>query len=307
MTEAGPAIRARNLGKAFAGRRILDGVSLDVARGEVVALLGPNGAGKTTTVEILEGYRTPDSGEVEVLGAVPWRGDRAWRARIGLMLQEGGVDPRLTPTEALALYGAFHAQPRDVDELLDLVGLRTVAGTRYRRLSGGERQRLSLALALVGRPEVLFLDEPTAGMDPRARAETRSMIRSLAAEGSAVLLTTHDLGDVERCSDRVAILDRGRIVAEGPPGELAGGGGLRLRLSTPLPAADLAARLGGVTVREVDGWLLVLHADPSPELVAAIAGWAAERDILIAELRAGGATLEERYLELTGDREVAVG
>jgi ABC-2 type transport system ATP-binding protein len=222
------------------------------------------------------------------------------------MLQEGGVDPRLTPAEAVALYGAFHAQPRGVDELLDLVGLRAVAGTRYRRLSGGERQRLGLALALVGRPEVLFLDEPTAGMDPRARAETRSLIRTLAANGAAVLLTTHDLGDVERCADRVAILHGGRIVAEGLPGELAGGAGLRLRPATPLPAADLAGRLGGVHVRERDGWLLV-DAEPSPELVASIAGWASSRGVLITELRAAGASLEDRYLELTGDREVAVG
>ncbi len=306
MTGAGPAIVARDLGKAFAGRRILDGVSLAVARGEVVALLGPNGAGKTTTVEILEGFRAPDSGGAEVLGAVPWRGDRAWRARIGLMLQDGGVDPRLSPAEALSLYGAFHASRRGVDELLDVVGLRTVAGTRYRRLSGGERQRLGLALALVGRPEVLFLDEPTAGMDPRARAETRSLIRSLAAEGTAVLLTTHDLGDVERCADRVAILDRGRIVAEGPPEGLAGGAGLRVRLSATRAAANLATRLGGVPVRERDAWLLV-EADPSPELVAAIAAWAADQRVLITELRAGGATLEERYLELTGDRDVAAG
>jgi ABC-2 type transport system ATP-binding protein len=303
VTDAGPAIRARDLLKAYAGRRVLDGVSLDVARGEVVALLGPNGAGKTTAVEILEGYRAPDGGSVEVLGIVPSRGDRAWRARIGLMLQDGGIDPRLTPREAIALYGAFYSAPRGVDELLDLVGLREVAGTRYRRLSGGERQRLSLALALIGRPEVLFLDEPTAGMDPRGRADSRELVRSLAGDGTAVLLTTHDLGDVERCADRVTILDRGRVVADGRPADLAGAG-LRLRLSAAVPLDGLVARLARATVRERDGWLLV-DAPPTPELVAAVVTWAAEVGVLVPELHAGEASLEDRYLQLTGDHDVA--
>ena len=312
------AIQARGLRKAYGPRDVLAGVDLEVRRGETVALLGPNGAGKTTTVEILEGYRRADAGEVRVLGADPASAARAWRARIGLMLQDGGLDPRVTPREALSLYAAFHRAPRDVDELLDLVGLRDVSGTRYRRLSGGERQRVGLALALVGRPEVLFLDEPTAGMDPAAKAATRALLQELRAAGTTTLLTTHDLRDVELLADRVAILDRGRIVAAGTPTHIAGGGRPRLRatFATPPDAAGLGAALGnrwpGATVSaaaatsgaaagsiEIDG----VPVDPA--VIVAVAAWAAEQGLLIVELRSGAPSLEDRYLELTGDRAVA--
>ena len=309
MTSTEPVVRARGLVKTYAGRRVLDGVDLDVARGEVLALLGPNGAGKTTTVEILEGYRSTDAGEVSVLGTDPARGGRAWRARVGLMLQGGGVDPRLSPAEALALYGAFHAEPRGVAELLDLVGLRDVARTRYRRLSGGERQRLGLAIALAGRPELLFLDEPTAGMDPAARAATRSLILELAGGGTTILMTTHDLGDVELCADRVAILVRGRVVADGSPAQLAGaGGGLQIRaggLSAEALERSLAGRWPAAHASVgPGGWVTVDGADADPALISAVAGWAAESGVLITELRTGASSLEERYLELTGDPEV---
>ena len=311
MTASGSAVRARGLVKTYAGRGVLDGVSLDLARGEVLALLGPNGAGKTTTVEILEGYRTADAGEVSVLGVDPARGGRAWRARIGLMLQDGGIDPRLSVAEAIALYGAFHRSPRDTGELLDTVGLRDVAQTRYRRLSGGERQRLGLAIALVGRPALLFLDEPTAGMDPAARAATRSLIRGLATEGAAILMTTHDLGDVERCADRVAILARGRIVAEGTPrGLTIGTTALRLRFDgdadMPALAALLAARWPGATVSPLDaGWVGLAGVPREPAVVSLVATWAASTGVLITSLQAEAGSLEERYLTLTGDPEVA--
>jgi len=212
--DAGAAVRAdaavvvQDLTKRYGDRTVLDGVSLSVAAGELVALLGPNGAGKTTTVEIIEGYRRADGGTVRVLGHDPVRGGRALRARVGLMLQGGGIDPRAAPRETLVQYGRFHADARDAEELLDLVGLRAVARTRYRRLSGGERQRLGLALALVGQPEVLVLDEPTAGMDPEGRAATRAIVADLRASGVAILLTSHDLGDVER-GDRYAGWARG--------------------------------------------------------------------------------------------------
>lgn len=219
MTAA--AIEVAGLVKRYGGRTVVDGVDLAVAPGEIVALLGPNGAGKTTTIEIIEGYRSPDAGSVRVLGSEPNRGGRAVRARVGLMLQEGGFDIRTRPGETIRQYASFHADPRDPEALLELVGLRTVAATPYRRLSGGERQRLSLAVALVGRPEVLLLDEPTAGMDPEARAITRELIVSLRAEGIAILLTSHDLVDVERLADRIAVLVDGRIVASGPLGEVA--------------------------------------------------------------------------------------
>jgi ABC-2 type transport system ATP-binding protein len=312
---AAAAVRATGLVKSYGGRRVLDGLDLVIRRGELVALLGPNGAGKTTTVEILEGYRRADAGEVEVLGTDPTVGGPAWRARVGLMLQGGGVDPRVTPREALALFSRFHAAPRDVDELLDLVGLRDVAGTRYRRLSGGERQRLALALALVGRPEVLFLDEPTAGMDPHAKAATRSLLRELRDTGATILLTTHDLADVERVADRVAILNGGRLVADGKPAEIAAGGddqpALEIRFAAPIDAEALGRALVSrwplavVGADAADPAAVLVHGvSPDPSLVAAVAGWAAQEGALIAELHAGSGGLEARYLALTGDREI---
>jgi len=294
-------------------------VTFAVDRGEIVALLGPNGAGKTTTVEIVEGYRTADEGDVTVLGVAPGRAGRDQRARVGLMLQGGGgIDPRLTAREAVGLFARFHAAPMPVDEALDAVGLTGDAAvrTRYRRLSGGERQRVALAVALVGRPEVAILDEPTAGMDVEARATTRALLRALRDLGAAILLTSHDLTDVERVADRIAILDRGRVVAVGTPAELASGAAptIRFRVGSELSdaeRADLAASLGRpVTVeREAGpgdrgaGEYRIAGAEPTPALVAGVAAWFERRGRLIAELRTSGATLEQRYLELTGAEE----
>ncbi len=242
-----PAVVVDGLVKRYGERTVLDGVSLSVAAGELVALLGPNGAGKTTTVEIIEGYRRADGGRTSVLGQDPATGGPGLRARVGLMLQDGGIDPRARPRETLRQYGGFHADPRDADELLDLVGLRTVADTRYRRLSGGERQRLGFALALVGRPEVVILDEPTAGMDPEARVTIRSVIAELRDAGVAILLTSHDLTDVERLADRIVVLDDGRVVASGTPAELAAGAiaRLRFRLDRPLDEGGCREPGGG--------------------------------------------------------------
>ena len=306
------AVSASDLRKGYGGRPVLAGVTFDVRPGELFALLGPNGAGKTTTVEILEGYRRADAGTVRVLGLDPARDGRRLRPRIGLMLQEGGIDPRTTPREALRLYARFYRDADDPDRLLEAVDLGTVAGTRYRRLSGGERQRLGLALALIGRPELLVLDEPTAGMDPAAKQATRERIRSLRASGTTILMTTHELGDVERLADHVAVLDRGRIVASGTPAELTGAGAprVRFRLSAAPTAPDAAgmpvaigagpgARLvpaGPGNQYELTG----LDRPPDPRLVATLAAWCAERGLLLAELRVGAASLEERYLELVG-------
>jgi ABC-2 type transport system ATP-binding protein len=310
------AVAVDGLTKRYGDRLVLDGVSLAVSRGELVAVLGPNGAGKTTTVEIVEGYRQADGGTVRVLGQDPWSGGRGLRARVGLMLQGGGIDPRAQPRETLVQYGRFHADPRDPDELLDLVGLRAVARTRYRRLSGGERQRLALALALVGRPEVLVLDEPTAGMDPEGRAATRAIVADLRAAGVAILLTSHDLGDVERMADRVCVLREGRIVAFGTPAALAGGvqPRLRFRLDRPVIGTDLV-QLGERLARATPDAILVVEADgaqycvdgvaPDPGLVAALAGWCADAGRLIVESRTVGATLEEAYLELVGGTDGA--
>jgi ABC-2 type transport system ATP-binding protein len=309
---ADPAVVIDGLVKRYGERTVLDGVSLSIAAGEVVALLGPNGAGKTTTVEIVEGYRRADGGMVRVLGMEPASGGPLLRARVGLMLQGGGIDPRAQPRETLVQYGRFHADPRDPDELLDLVGLRAVARTRFRRLSGGERQRLGLALALVGRPEVVILDEPTAGMDPEGRAATRAIVAGLRDEGVAILLTSHDLTDVERMADRVCILDRGRIVASGTPGGLAAGARprLRFRLDRPLDPEGLAslglglgaASSGATLTAEPDaGYYRVDGVEPDARLVAALAAWCATSDRLIREMRTTGGTLEDVYLELVGD------
>ena len=307
---ADPAIVLEGLVKRYGARTVLDGVSIEVAAGELLALLGPNGAGKTTTVEIIEGYRRADGGRVRVLGVDQASGGRALRARVGLMLQGGGIDPRAQPRETLVQYGRFHADPRDPDELLELVGLQGVARTRFRRLSGGERQRLGLALALVGRPEVVILDEPTAGMDPEGRAATRAIVAGLRDAGAAILLTSHDLTDVERMADRVCILDGGRIVATGTPGTLAAGARprLRFRLERPLDAAAMAALAaalrancpGAVLGAEPDaGFYRVDGVTPDAGLIAALAGWCAGAGQLIRELRTTGGTLEEVYLELT--------
>ena len=312
-----PAIEVLGLRKRYGARTVLDGIDLRVDGGEVVALLGPNGAGKTTAVEIIEGYRAGDGGSVRVLGIDPRRGGPTLRARVGLMLQDGGLDPRSTARDVLRLYGAFFEGGRDSEALLELVGLRDVARTRIRRLSGGERQRLSLALALTGEPEVLILDEPTAGMDPEAKRSTRGLIAELRARGRAILLTTHDLADVERLADRVAILHGGHVVAEGTPGDLAGGAEprVRFRLAAPASEKDLealgpwlrrAALDAAVVALPSEGRaaFLVEGAAANPALVAAVAWWAADRSISIVELQAGTATLEDRYLELTGDRDV---
>jgi ABC-2 type transport system ATP-binding protein len=315
-------IEIAGLRKAYAGRSVLDGVDLVVKPGEIVALLGPNGAGKTTTVEIAEGYRRPDAGTVRVLGGEPHRGGPGLRARVGLMLQGGaGLEPRATPRDLVKLYAAFHDGARRPAELIEQVGLAALAGTRVRRLSGGERQRLSLALALVGEPEVLILDEPTAGMDPEARRATRELVAGLRDEGRTILLTTHDLGDVEHVADRVAILHRGRIVADASPDELMRGGDVALRFRLHVapdegavsrlrarltsaqppvgvrPASDVRAAVAGTTFEVEPG-------RASSDLVLEIAQWAAREGLLLTELRTGAASLEDRYLELTGDRDV---
>jgi len=299
------AIELDGLVKRYGDRAVVDGVSLTVRPGEIVALLGPNGAGKTTSVEIIEGYRRADGGSVRVLGEDPARGGRALRARVGLMLQGGGIDMRARPRETLQQYARFHADPRDPDALLDLVGLAAVATTRYRRLSGGERQRLGLALALVGRPEVVILDEPTAGMDPEGRAATRRIVADLRDAGVAILLTSHDLADVERLADQILVLVDGRIVAAGTAAELAAGlqPRLRLRLDQPLTDSELdglrAAAGGGAVTVDGDRYLL-RDLIPTPEAIAAVAAWAARDGRLVIELRSVGGSLEDAYLDLVG-------
>ena len=280
----------------------VDGLSLSASAGEVLALLGPNGAGKTTTVETLEGYRRPSGGSVRVLGLDPIADHRRLTPQIGVMLQQGGVYPGMGPLEALRLFAAYYSSPADPAELLSRVGLSSVAKTPWRRLSGGEQQRLSLALALVGRPAVAFLDEPTAGVDPGGRLTIRSVVAGLRDSGVCVVLTTHELEEAERLADRIVIIDHGRIVASGTPAELMqAGGGSEIRFGAPpgLDVAALSAALGAAAVVEEQPGEYRVDADASPAAVAALTAWLAERDLPLADLRAGRQTLEDVFLRLT--------
>ncbi len=247
VPSASAAIEVAGLTKHYGAVRALDGVSLTVEAGEVFGLLGPNGAGKTTTVEILEGYRRLDAGEVRVLDLDPWRDGARLRPRIGVMLQDGGLYPGIRPLEALALFASYYDDPDDPERLLDVVGLREAEHTLVRRMSGGQYQRLSLALALIGRPSLVFLDEPTAGLDPRARATTWDLVRELRDHGATVVLTTHAMDEAEQLCNRLAIIDHGRMVGYGTPAELtatAAADETRFSALPELDRAGLAAALG---------------------------------------------------------------
>src|SRR5215472_7415535 len=223
MQAGGAAVRVSGLRKSYGSHEALRGIEFEVAAGEVFGLLGPNGAGKTTTIEILEGYRERDGGEVEVLGADPAHAPKEWRERVGVVLQSSSLYPNLTVRESLEVFGGYYTDPRDATEIIEIVGLTDKAGARCRTLSGGQKRRLDLGLALVGNPELVFLDEPTTGFDPGARRAAWETIRNLRALGTTILLTTHYLDEAEQLSDRVAVLREGRIVRVGTPAELTGG------------------------------------------------------------------------------------
>ncbi|MEI6570627.1 MAG: ABC transporter ATP-binding protein [Actinomycetes bacterium] len=298
------AIHVRGLKKQYGSRNAVNGIDLEIGVGEVFGILGPNGAGKTTTVEILEGYRRPDSGAVKVLGLDPWSEGDALKARIGVMLQSGGLSPGLKPLETLRLYAAFYESPDEPRRLLDLVGLNDSAKTPIRRLSGGQYQRLYLALALIGLPEVLFLDEPTAGMDPRARATTWEIIQALSEQGVTIVLTTHNLAEAETLCGRIAIIDKGSVVAEGSPGELTGAV-MRSDLvftSTPGLDTDTLWKSLGVSAemcRETASGTYVVEAPTSTELVRAVVNFLHEANAPLFSLATGQATLEDVFLQLT--------
>jgi ABC-2 type transport system ATP-binding protein len=294
------SIHLDNLTKRYGSFTAVDGLSLDVTSGETYALLGPNGAGKTTTVEILEGLRTADDGVIEVLGLNPITDRTALQRRVGVMLQEGGVYQGATAREVLALFAAYYPEARTPDDLLDLVGLTGQADTMHRRLSGGEKQRLSLAMALVHRPELVFLDEPTAGMDPVARRATWEIIERLQQRGATILLTTHFMDEAERLADRVGIINDGRMVAEGSPTELIQArGDVSFISASGLPVTDLEGQIG-IEVREVrEGFYVVTTDTPTPFLVAQVTAWLAGHDALLTELRVGAGGLEDVFLALT--------
>jgi ABC-2 type transport system ATP-binding protein len=303
---AAPAIEVAGLSKRYGAVRAVDGLSLSVEPGEVFGLLGPNGAGKTTTVEILEGYRRPDAGTVRVLDLDPWRDGARLRPQIGVMLQDGGLYPGIRPLEALELFAAYYEDPDDPQRLLDVVGLREAEHILVRRMSGGQSQRLSLALALIGRPTLVFLDEPTAGLDPRARTTTWDLVRDLRDRGVTVVLTTHAMDEAELLCNRLAIIDHGRIVGLGTPAELTTGATMddtRFSAKPDLDRASLASALGLETqhVREPRPGDYVVDAAATPDLVAVLAEWLRDRDVTLGDLRAGRTSLEEVFLRLTSE------
>ncbi len=308
MTAAAPdpAISVAGLAKHYGSTRAVDGLSFDVARGEVFGLLGPNGAGKTTTVETLEGYRAPDAGTVRVLGLDPVRDAPALRPRIGVMLQEGGLYPGLKPLELLQLFAAYYDEAESPHALLDLVGLRDAARTAVRRLSGGQRQRLSLACALIGKPEVVFLDEPTAGMDPHARATTWQLVRDLRERGVTVLLTTHAMDEAEHLCDRVAIVTGGKLAALGSPAELTQHAVADEIWFASAPGLDVSAigrALGlpeGGVVEDRAGEYVV-RASGTPGRIADLACFLRDADVTLAALQAGRRSLEEVFLQITAE------
>jgi len=278
------------------------GIDLHVTRGEVFAFLGPNGAGKTTTVEILEGYRRRSAGEVTVLGDDPARGGPSWRARIGVVLQESEPERDLTAAECLQMYAGYYPAPRDVAETLELVGLSDRAGSIASRLSGGQRRRLDVALALIGNPELLFLDEPTTGFDPSARRAAWDMVSGLRQLGVTVFLTTHYMDEAEHLADRVAVIARGQIVAEGTPGTLGGREHAPAEIRFSLPAAATAAQLPApvrAAVAGEDGGRVLAHASSPVAVLGPLMRWAEARGIDLPDLDVRRPSLEEIYLALT--------
>ena len=303
---ADAALVVDGLIRRFGSLAAVDGLSMTVDRGSLVALLGPNGAGKTSTLDVCTGFARPDSGTVRVLGLDPWKQSRSLRPRIGVMLQAGGAHAAARVGEMLAVIARCSARPLDPAWLLDTLGLSDAVRTPVRRLSGGQLQRLSLAMALVGRPELLFLDEPTAGMDPQARHLVWELLRSVRRDGVSVLLTTHLLDEAELLADRVVIIDHGRVVAEGAPAELTGHAPAQLRF-TAVAGLDVdllcSALPHGYSAREVSPGRYLVEGDIAPATVATVTSFCARVGVMPVDVQVGRPTLDEVYLELTG-REI---
>ena len=293
----GLAIYVRGLTKSYGDVAAVRGIDLEVARGEVFALLGPNGAGKTTTVEILEGYRRRDHGDVHVLGLDPGTQRRALKKRIGIVLQSTGVDRYLTVTETIAMYAGYYPRPRPVDEVIELVGLNEKRDARVVTLSGGQQRRLDVAIALAGDPEMLFLDEPTTGFDPSARHEAWEVVKNLASLGKTVLLTTHYMDEAQYLADRVAVIAGGLLVAEGTPETLAGRETARATVSYRLPPGTVAP--AGLGEREAAGERLAFTPDDLTVALHQLTSWAVANHLSLEGLQIQRPTLEDIYLKLT--------
>jgi ABC-2 type transport system ATP-binding protein len=298
------AVDIAGLVKRYGGKVAVDGLDLTVARGTLTSVLGPNGAGKTTTVEACEGYRRPDAGTVRVLGLDPVADAAALRPRIGVMLQSGGVYPGVRAEEMLRHIASLHAHPLDVALLTERLGLADCGRTPYRRLSGGQQQRLSLAMAVVGRPELVFLDEPTAGLDPQARRATWDLVRELRADGVTVVLTTHHMDEAEQLSDRVAIVDGGRVISEGTPEDLCRGGAENTLRFGGRPGLDLGSLLKALppqttATEQAPGWYR-LTGDVDADMLATVTSWCAQHGVLPDRIAVERRSLEDVFLELTG-------
>jgi ABC-2 type transport system ATP-binding protein len=290
-------VEVRRLRKRYGDVEAVGGIDLHVEAGEVFALLGPNGAGKTTTVEILEGYRRRTDGEALVLGRDPGHLDRATRQRIGIVLQSTGVDPFLTVRETVELYAGYYPRPRDVDEVVEVVGLSEKRDARVVKLSGGQQRRLDVAVALAGDPELLFLDEPTTGFDPGARRNAWEIVRNLTALGKTVFLTTHYMDEAQALANRVAVIARGEIVAEGPPSTLAGRDLAQTQVRFRVPDPSTLPSLGFLVA--ADGTLEIRTDDPTAVLHR-LTSWALEGGVTLEALEVHRPSLEDVYLELTG-------
>jgi ABC-2 type transport system ATP-binding protein len=301
-TATDPVISIRGLRKRYDDREAVRGIDLEVHRGEIFTFLGPNGAGKTTTVEIMEGFREATEGTIEVLGENPWRAPASWRARIGIVLQESEAEPGLSVRECLELYAGYYPAPRDVDDTISLVGLTEQADQRAAALSGGQRRRLDVALALIGDPELIFLDEPTTGFDPAARRAAWDVIAGLRDLGKTVLLTTHYMEEAERLADRIAVIAAGEIVAEGTPQTLGGRQLEATQITFSLPqdgsAAELSAALSARAQPRADGRLLLSSTHVAADLHE-LSRWALACGLELSDLELTRPTLEDVYLQLT--------
>lgn len=295
-----PAVEITGLVKRYDGREIVRSLDLTAHRGQVTAVLGPNGAGKTTTIECCEGLRLPDAGTVRVLGLDPVADAHDLRPRVGVMLQDGGLPTSVRALEMLRHVSSMYAEPWDVDDLVERLGLASFATTTVRRLSGGQRQRLALAAALVGRPELVFLDEPSAGMDPQSRHAVWELVRALRDQGVSIVLTTHLMDEAEELADRVVILDHGRVIAEGTPSELVSGTSALSFTTTPgLETISLASALGA-GVRETAPGSYTVSGAVTPATLVTLTRWCADRNHLLTRVSTGRRTLEDVFLDLTG-------
>ena len=312
-----PAVEISGLVKNYGRTTAVAGLSISAGRGQITAVLGPNGAGKTTTIEVCEGYRRADAGTVrvlgldqtrahdgDVLGLDPAKDAGKLRPRVGVMLQSGGIPTTARPFEYLRVMAAFYTHPLDPSMLLDRLGLTESARTPFRRLSGGQQQRLALAAAIIGRPELIFLDEPTAGLDPQARHATWDLIAGLRTAGATIILTTHYLEEAERLADHVVIVDHGELVTQGTPAELTGSQGeLRFRAEPGLDTSGLLGALPATSVVKespAGAYLVELPSEVDPQVVATVTAWCAEQGVLAKNLRIESRTLEDVFLELTG-------